>query len=89
MKRPISKKSFKVWLFTERAKDRDFAMAHALETDTVAQGNDQEDAIKNLREALHLELEHMRTSGVNCWHRAAEECWNRAKREGVIIIVDL
>lgn len=89
MKRPISKKSFKVWIYTDREKNREFALAHALETDTVAQGNDHAEAIVNLKTALHMELEHMGNSGVNCWRRAPEACWERAKKEGVIVVVDL
>jgi len=89
VKRPISKKLFKVWLFTTREKNREFALAHALETDTVAQGNDHADAIVNLKAALQMELEHMGKSGVNCWRRAPAECWTRAEKEGVIVTVDL
>ena len=89
MKRPISKKLFKVWIFTTREKNKTFALAHALETDTVSQGDDHAEAVQNLKVALRMELEHMGKSGVNCWRRAPAECWKRAEKEGVIVTVDL
>jgi len=79
------RRHFKAWVYEGKTG----FLAHALETDTVAQGKTTFEAVSNLRQSLKDEWDYMQKSGVNCWKRAPEEYWNRAKRDGVVLEVEI
>lgn len=56
--------------------------AHCLETDTVADGDTAEKAVKNLQDAIELQIADCRRKGSfdALWNRAPREYWEAAKR---------
>ena len=55
--------------------------AHCLETDTVADGDTPEKAVKNLQDAIELQITDCRKRGSfdSLWNRAPREYWEAAR----------
>lgn len=56
--------------------------AHCLETDTVADGDSAEKAVKNLQDAIELQIADARKKGSfdSLWNSAPREYWEAAKK---------
>ena len=60
--------------------------AHCLDTDTVATGKTPVQAVKNLQEALELQIADCRKRGTfdDLWTRAPKEYWEMARKHAFI-----
>ena len=69
------------WHFTFLIYPEDeLVHAHCLDTDTVATGYSDAEAVKNLQDAIEMEIDHCRRKGTfdDLWRTAPSECWEKA-----------